>query len=127
MLVILGSGADDIEEQIESEETSGRPIVLDIKALLTDVIPSLLGLQGKCIRLARCICVGHAKRSRFSRRSTQSDFPFLQGRSFVFASKFSGMLPSSMTAQYLSAALDVLERESTPIPVKVSAILATQK
>ena len=53
--------------------------------------------------------------------------PFLQGRSFVFASQFSKLLPSQLAGQYMSAAIDVLEADSAGIPIKVSAVKAIQK
>ncbi|KAG8991743.1 hypothetical protein FRB93_002589 [Tulasnella sp. JGI-2019a] len=94
VLAILGSAAYEI-----SDQPTGSAVdpVRDVGALLTDVVPSLLGLR---------------------------DFPFLQGRSFVFASKYSKILPPQMTSQYISAALEMLEHQGTPIPVKVSAIMA---
>ncbi|KAG8847467.1 hypothetical protein FRB96_001608 [Tulasnella sp. 330] len=74
-----------------------EPAARDIGSLLTDEIPALLSLR---------------------------DVPFLQGRSFVFASNYSKHLPPELTEQYLCAALDILEHQETPIPVKVSAIVA---
>ncbi|KAG8887813.1 hypothetical protein FRB98_008995 [Tulasnella sp. 332] len=71
-----------------------EPAARDIGSLLTDEIPALLNV------------------------------PFLQGRSFVFASNYSKHLPPELTEQYLCAALDILEHQETPIPVKVSAIVA---
>jgi hypothetical protein len=55
------------------------------------------------------------------------DFPFLQGRSFVFASQFAKLLPAQVADQYISAAIGVMENESAGIPIKVSAVKAIQK
>ena len=55
------------------------------------------------------------------------DYPFLQGRSFVFASQFAKLLPVQMGDQYISAAIDVMENENAGVPIKVSAVKAIQK
>ncbi|KAG9313899.1 armadillo-type protein [Chiua virens] len=96
-LAAIGSQAEDILECIEDEQDSDRPKPLDIEHLLANVIPSLLN---------------------------QTDFPFLQGRGFVFASQFAKLLPLQMAGQYLEAAMHVIESNSSSIPVKVSAVKA---
>lgn len=53
--------------------------------------------------------------------------PFLQGRSFVFASQFSQALPAELATQYVDAAIQVLELASAGVPVKVSAVRALNK
>lgn len=55
------------------------------------------------------------------------DYPFLQGRSFVFASQYAKLLPSELAGQYLSAAINVLEASSAGIPIKLSAVKAIKK
>jgi len=55
------------------------------------------------------------------------DFPFLQGRGFVFASQFARLLPLQMAGQYLEAAMHVIESNSAGIPVKISAVKAINK
>lgn len=55
------------------------------------------------------------------------EYPFLQGRSFVFASQYAKRLPPDFASQYLNAAVEVLERDEAGIPVKVSAVKAIRK
>ncbi|PAV22617.1 ARM repeat-containing [Pyrrhoderma noxium] len=95
----LGSVSEGIMDYVDDELEAGRPKVIDIEYLLSEVIPQLLSL---------------------------SECPFLQGRSFVFASQFSKLLPSQLAGQYMSAAIDVLEADSAGIPIKVSAVKAIQ-
>ena len=57
----------------------------------------------------------------------RTEYPFLQGRAFVFASQYSKLLPSQLTGQYLEAAVQVVEAPDAGIPVKVSAIKAIHK
>jgi len=52
---------------------------------------------------------------------------FLQGRGFVFASQFSRLLQAQSAAQYLDAAVQVIENHDAGVPVKVSAVKAVQK
>ncbi|KAG8906440.1 hypothetical protein FRC01_008018, partial [Tulasnella sp. 417] len=58
----------------------------DAKPFLVDVIPPLLNLGG--------------------------DFPFIQGRGFVFASQYSDQLPADLFSQYLQAVIAALESSS---------------
>lgn len=55
------------------------------------------------------------------------DLPFLQGRSFVFASQFAQALPVELANSYIDAAIQVLELTSAGVPVKVSAVRALNK
>ena len=55
------------------------------------------------------------------------EYPFLQGRSFVFASQYGKLLPMQLAGQYLNAAVDVIEAQTAGIPIKVSAVKAIQK
>ncbi|KAF8844142.1 ARM repeat-containing protein [Paxillus ammoniavirescens] len=96
-LAAVGSQAEDILECLEDEQDSGRQKPVDIEQLLAHVIPSLLN---------------------------QAEFPFLQGRAFVFASQFAKLLPLQMAGQYLEAAMHVIESNASGIPVKVSAVKA---
>ncbi|KAG2743701.1 ARM repeat-containing protein [Suillus brevipes Sb2] len=96
-LAAIGSQSEDVLECIENEEDSGRVKPIDVEDLLANVVPSVLN---------------------------QSDFPFLQGRGFVFASQFARLLPLQMAGQYLEAAMHVIESNSAGIPVKISAVKA---
>ncbi|KAG7100000.1 hypothetical protein E1B28_001788 [Marasmius oreades] len=96
-LTAVGSQADTIQDCIEEEQESGRNSPINIESLLTDVIPSILGL---------------------------SSFPFLQGRGFVFASQFAKLLPVQLAGHYLDAAVQVIESGNAGIPIKVSAVKA---
>ena len=53
-----------------------------------------------------------------------SDFPFLQGRAFVFASEFAKILPAEMSSEYVSVAVHALQAPASGIPVKISALRA---
>ncbi|KAG6810962.1 hypothetical protein H0H92_009610 [Tricholoma furcatifolium] len=96
-LAAVGSQSEAILDCIEDEEDSGRPKPIDIEFLLSNVIPSILGL---------------------------SQQPFLQGRGFVFASKYAKLLSVEFAGQYLDAALQVIEASEAGIPVKISAVKA---
>jgi len=54
---------------------------------------------------------------------SEHDFPFLQGRSFVFASQFASILPSNLASQYVSAAVEAILKSPSAV-VKVSALKA---
>jgi hypothetical protein len=56
-----------------------------------------------------------------------SDYPFLQGRGFVFASQYAKLLSVQVASQYLDAAVQVIEAADAGIPVKVSAVKAVHK
>ncbi|EEB93720.1 hypothetical protein MPER_07587 [Moniliophthora perniciosa FA553] len=99
-LAAVGSQADTIQECIEDEQESGRDKPIDIESLLSNVIPSILG---------------------------QAEFPFLQGRGFVFASQYAKLLPVQLAGQYLNAAVQVIEASDAGIPIKVSAVKAVHK
>lgn len=102
---------------IEDEEASGRPKPLDVESLLSNMIPTLLGQSRKHIF--------HPESEL--KLTTLTEYPFLQGRAFVFASQYSKLLPSQMTGQYLEAAVQVVENAEAGVPVKVSAIKAIHK
>ncbi|KAF8913175.1 armadillo-type protein [Gymnopilus junonius] len=96
-LAAVGSQAESVLDCIEDEQESGQPKPIDIDYLLASVIPSILSL---------------------------SDFPFLQGRGFVFASQYAKVLPLQSAGHYLGAAIQVLESPETGVPVKISAVKA---
>ncbi|KAG1592125.1 hypothetical protein G6F48_002850 [Rhizopus delemar] len=52
------------------------------------------------------------------------EYPFLQGRAFVFASEFAKILPTEMASQYVSVAVHALQAPTSGIPVKISALRA---
>ncbi|KAG0347825.1 hypothetical protein BG004_006848 [Podila humilis] len=54
---------------------------------------------------------------------SEHDFPFLQGRSFVFASQFASILPANLAAQYVSAAVEAVLKAHSAV-VKISALKA---
>ncbi|KAI0829067.1 ARM repeat-containing protein [Trametes gibbosa] len=96
-LAAIGSQAEDLLDIIDDERDSGRAKPIDIESILSNVIPSFLSL---------------------------SQFPFLQGRAFVFASQYAKLLPGPLAGHYLDAAVQVLEATEAGIPVKVSAVKA---
>ncbi|KDR85511.1 hypothetical protein GALMADRAFT_52743 [Galerina marginata CBS 339.88] len=96
-LAAVGSQAESVLDCIEDEQESGRTKPIDIDYFLANVIPPILSLQ---------------------------DFPFLQGRGFVFASQYAKVLPLQSAGHYLEAAIQVLESNEAGIPVKVSAVKA---
>ncbi|KAI7889931.1 armadillo-type protein [Mucor mucedo] len=53
-----------------------------------------------------------------------AEFPFLQGRAFVFASEFAKILPAEMSSQYVAVAVHALQAPTSGIPVKISALRA---
>lgn len=55
------------------------------------------------------------------------EYPFLQGRAFVFASQYAKVLPLQSAGHYLDAAVQVLESNEAGVPVKVSAVKAVHK
>ena len=57
----------------------------------------------------------------------QTEFPFLQGWGFVFASQYSEVLQSQSAQHYLDAAVQVLELNEAGIPVKISAMKVAHK
>ncbi|KZT73366.1 ARM repeat-containing protein [Daedalea quercina L-15889] len=97
MLASVGGQAESVLEWIEDEAASGRQAQIQIAPLLQNGIPNLLGL---------------------------SDYPFLQGRAFVFASQYTKVLPVEMAGQYLQATVHVLEASEANIPIKISAVKA---
>ncbi|CAG8679477.1 17253_t:CDS:2 [Dentiscutata erythropus] len=56
---------------------------------------------------------------------TAIEYPFLQGRAFVFASQYAVLLPGELATRYVSEAVRAIQ-EIGAIPVKVSALRALQ-
>ncbi|KAF7302737.1 ARM repeat-containing protein [Mycena chlorophos] len=96
-LAAIGSQAEAVEECVEDEQDAGRPKPIDIELLLSNVVPSVLAL---------------------------TEFPFLQGRGFVFASQYAKLLPVQLAGQYIEAAIQVIEASEAGVPVKISAVRA---
>ncbi|KAJ7150409.1 armadillo-type protein [Mycena filopes] len=96
-LAAIGSQAEAIQDCVEDEQDAGRPSPIDIELLLSNVVPSVLSL---------------------------SEFPFLQGRGFVFASQYAKLLPVQLAGQYIDAAVQVIEAADAGVPVKISAVRA---
>lgn len=65
--------------------------------------------------------------TRCSFYSIGTEYPFLQGRAFVFASQYAKLLPLQLAGQYLEAAIHVIEASEPGIPVKISAVKAIHK
>ncbi|KAH8835042.1 ARM repeat-containing protein [Flagelloscypha sp. PMI_526] len=95
----IGSQASSIQETIEDERDANRPSPIDIEHILTNVIPTVLNL---------------------------TDYPFLQGRGFIFVSQFAKLLPIQSAGLYLEAAVQAIESPIAATPVKVAAIRAVQ-
>ncbi|KIM47710.1 hypothetical protein M413DRAFT_62252 [Hebeloma cylindrosporum] len=96
-LAAAGSQSESILDYIEDEQESGRPKPIDIDYLLVNIIPPIL---------------------------SAGDFPFLQGRAFVFASQYAKLLPLQSAAHYMNASIQVLESPEAGVPVKISAVKA---
>ncbi|KAJ7204351.1 ARM repeat-containing protein [Mycena pura] len=96
-LAAIGSQAEAVQDCVEDEQDAGRPKPIDIEFLLSSVVPSVLSL---------------------------SEYPFLQGRGFVFASQYAKLLPVQLAGQYVNAAIQVIEANEAGVPVKISAVRA---
>ena len=55
------------------------------------------------------------------------EFPYLQARSLIFASKFSGLASAEIARQYAAHSVTILESKDSGIPVKLSAVKAIRK
>jgi hypothetical protein len=115
----VGSQAESIIECIEDEVIPGSNKPINIQYLLAEVIPNILQLSRKFT----CSSTFHVSQ----RSSSTTEFQFLQGRGFVFASQFSKLLPVNLAGHYLEAAVQVIEAPDAGIPVKVSAVKAVHK
>ncbi|KAJ9099923.1 hypothetical protein QFC21_003928 [Naganishia friedmannii] len=100
VLSCVGSVADELLESGE-DEVSEVLAHIDLTNLLTNVVPQLLVIAAP----------------------SALEHPFLQGRSFVFASSFVLILSErGISGQYLEAAIQALESESVDAVVKISAV-----
>lgn len=99
-LAIIGSISTELIDHIKQCSESNQSPQFGLEHLFTQVVPNYL---------------------------TASKLPFLQGRSFVFASQFSKALPGEMSTQYIDAAMQVLAASEPGVPVKVSAVRALNK
>jgi hypothetical protein len=121
-LAAIGSQAEAVLDCIEDEQDSGRPKPIDIEFLLADVIPSVLSLTGIVFLYPYLV------RTLITVIDAQPlEFPFLQGRGFVFASQYTKLLPLQLAGQYLDAAVQVIEATEAGIPIKISAVKAVHK
>ncbi|KAI5481652.1 Importin 9 [Pseudohyphozyma bogoriensis] len=96
-LALVGAVASELLDHVQERAATGQAPTFDLGQLFSSIVPSYLGA---------------------------SDFPFLQGRSYVFASQFSKALPAELSNQYIDAAIAVLGEASASVPVKVSAVRA---
>ncbi|EMD32596.1 hypothetical protein CERSUDRAFT_161550 [Gelatoporia subvermispora B] len=96
-LAALGSQSETIVECIQDAQEEGQPSPIDIESLLANVVPPLLGI---------------------------SDAPFLQGRAFVFASRYASLLPTEVAGLYVNAAVEALENKTAPMCAGISAVIA---
>ncbi|KAI5452485.1 hypothetical protein NCC49_000648 [Naganishia albida] len=95
VLSCIGSVADELLEAGEEDMTEVMQHI-NLDNLLSSVVPQLLSV---------------------------SEFPFLQGRAFVFASSFVLILSEKgISAQYLEAAVQALESDAVEAVVKISAV-----
>jgi hypothetical protein len=98
-LALLGGLSEDVRDLLEDEADSPEHSI-ELASMFEQVIPSLLD---------------------------QSATPFLQGRAFVFASQYAGILPESLSTQYLAAAVSAMGSGDVAIPVKISAVRTVKK
>lgn len=115
-LAAIGSQSESILDCIEDEQESGRTAPINIDYLLANIIPPILGASGRLFLF-----------SMPNLLKPWTEFPFIQGRGFVFASQFSKVLPLQSAQHYLDAAVQVLELNAAGIPVKISAVKAVHK
>lgn len=120
-LACVGGVAEVLLEQLELEETAGGAKSFDLGHLLMEVIPKYLAAQGELDRVSCSLL------SPRCAHSLSADLPFLQGRSFVVASQFSTALSQQLAAQYLDAAVQVLEAEGLSVSVKISGVKTIKK
>ncbi|SCZ96701.1 BZ3500_MvSof-1268-A1-R1_C083g00450 [Microbotryum saponariae] len=96
-LALVGDVSSDLLSHVEDQASQNKRSAFDLEAVFTSIIPNYLGA---------------------------TELPFLQGRSFVFASQFAPVLPSQLAHQYIDAAIQVLDATDAGVPVKVSAVRA---
>nr|KAK4053501.1 hypothetical protein OIV83_001668 [Microbotryomycetes sp. JL201] len=96
-LAVTGAVSSDLLEHVQTSSDQGLSPVFDLGTVFSSIVPNHLSDTG---------------------------LPFLQGRSFVFASQFSSALPADLANRYIDAAVNVLGLTEAGIPVKVSAVRA---
>ncbi|KAI8368240.1 armadillo-type protein [Radiomyces spectabilis] len=93
-LLVIGRLSEELMEALEDEN---RKVQFDLKSLFDHVV--LEDMKA-------------------------ADFPFLQGRAFVFASEFAKILPVNMASEYVAVAVHALKSPVSGVPVKISALRA---
>ncbi|GAA5974253.1 hypothetical protein JCM11641_003356 [Rhodosporidiobolus odoratus] len=96
-LAVAGSISEDLIEHVQEQAEGGKQPVFALERVFEGVVMTYL---------------------------TATDFPFLQGRAFVFASQYAEVLPQQLAQQYINAAIVVLDAADAGVPVKVSAVRA---
>jgi hypothetical protein len=99
-LAQIGGVAEDLLDYDDEERSSGRTPAFNIGQVFESTVLPFLGA---------------------------TDLPFLQGRTFVFASQFARSLPSELADHYVASALEVLQSSQSSVPVKISAVRAIRK
>ncbi|KAI9307964.1 armadillo-type protein [Cunninghamella echinulata] len=93
-LLAIGRLSEDLTEALEDDS---KTVQFDLKSLFDHVVLEDMKL---------------------------AEYPFLQGRAFVFASEFAKILPAEMSNQYVAVAVNALQSPDSGIPVKISALNA---
>ncbi|SJX60888.1 related to KAP114-Member of the karyopherin-beta family, nuclear import [Sporisorium reilianum f. sp. reilianum] len=93
VLAAIGNNAEAISEIVETQSAGKQ--ALDLESIFNTIVLPNVGNDAP---------------------------PFLQGRGFVFASQFATSLPSELAVQFLDAAVNAIESDSTSLPVKISAV-----
>jgi len=109
LLAALGSASESLLDHKDH---------INLNVLFTAVIPSLLTLRGTRSKLDHVLALIVA--------CFLVDTPFIAGRAFVFASRFSRALPAELAQQYLISAAEVLEGDGGVV-MKISAVKAIRK
>lgn len=99
-LACCACNAADILELAEERLQKGLVSPFDPTTLLIEIIPSLL---------------------------ENSDFPLLQGRCLVFASKFSNSFSPEVASRYGALSAQVIESQRADLSLKLSAVKAIRK
>ena len=117
MLACCSSNADDVIEYIEKEKAAGRIPAFQPLRLLSDIVPPLLSLRGTTFSCVTPTAI----------LADQPEHPFLQGRSLIFASRFSSLVPNEIARRYAVNACEIIQTNDASISVKLSAIKAIRK
>lgn len=112
------------EELIEALQDKAAPASFDLAGLFEHVVLENMKLTGM-YALAQSL---EYKRELASQTTfSQTEYPFAQGRAFVFASEYAQVLPTNLAEQYVRAAVEALQTPNGAIPVKISALKALNK